>query len=135
MADKVAFELVSPEKLLVSQDVDFVVVPGEAGDFAVLPGHAPLLSSVRAGIIEIHEEGSEKKGLFVTGGFAEATPTRCTVLAQNITPMADMDRTQVEQRLADAKDDLGQHAEDTDAQKELAVAEAMLTAMNAWEKA
>jgi len=135
MADKVAFELVSPEKLLVSRDVDFVVVPGEEGDFAVMPGHAPLLSGVRAGIIEIHEEGSEKTGLFVTGGFAEATPTRCTVLAQNITPMADIDRTQVEQRLADAKDDLGQHAEDTDAQRELAVAEAMLTAMNAWEKA
>ena len=134
MADKVAFELVSPEKLLISRDVDFVVVPGEEGDFAVMPGHAPLLSSVRAGIIEIHEEGSEKTGLFVTGGFAEATPTRCTVLARDVTPMAEMDREKIEQQLANAKDDLGHHAEDTDAQAELAIAEAMLTAMNTWEK-
>jgi F-type H+-transporting ATPase subunit epsilon len=135
MTDKVAFELVSPEKLLISRDVDFVVVPGEEGDFAVLPGHAPLLSGMRAGIIEIHEEGSDKTGLFITGGFAEATPTRCTVLARDVTPMADMDRTQIEQRLANAKDDLGLHAEDTTAQGELAVAEAMLTAINSWEKA
>ena len=135
MADKVAFELVSPEKLLLSRDVDFVVVPGEEGDFAVLPGHAPLLSCVRTGIIEIHEEGSEKTGLFVTGGFAEATPARCTVLAKDVTPMADMDRTQIEQRLANARDDLGQHADDANAQAELAVAEAMLAAMNYWEKA
>ncbi len=134
MSDKVAFELVSPEKLLFSHDVDFVVVPGAEGDFAVLPGHAPFLSGVRAGIIEIHEEGSKKSGLFVTSGFAEATPTRCTVLAKEATPLAEMDRATIEKRLSHAREDLSLHADDADAKAVLATAEAMLGALDAWEK-
>src|ERR671912_220924 len=61
MADKVEFELVSPERLLVSQPVDMVVVPGGEGDFGVLPGHAPLISTVRAGVIEIYEGAVERQ--------------------------------------------------------------------------
>ncbi len=135
MADKIAFELVSPEKLLISRDVDFVVVPGAEGDFAVLPEHAPFLSGVRAGIIEIHEEGGEKTGLFVAGGFAEATPTRCTVLAKEATPLDEMDRKAIERRLGNAKEDLGLHPDDGKAKTELATAEAMLAALDGWEKA
>ncbi|MCE2509591.1 MAG: F0F1 ATP synthase subunit epsilon [Alphaproteobacteria bacterium] len=135
MADKVAFELVSPEKLLLSRDVDFVVVPGAEGDFAVLPGHAPFLSSLRPGIIEIHEEGNETTGLFVAGGFAEATPERCTVLANEAIPVADLDRSGIERRQSNAKEDLQAHPDDDAAKAELATAEAMLAALDGWGKA
>ena len=135
MADKVVFELVSPEKLLVSRDVDFVVVPGSEGDFAVLPGHAPFLSSVRPGIIEVHEEGNETTGLFVAGGFAEAPPERCTVLAEEAVPVAEMDRVKIEQRQANAREDLQAHADDAKAQAELAITGAMLAALDGWGKA
>ena len=69
--NKVEFELVSPERLLVAQPVDMVVVPGGDGDFGVLPGHAPLISTVRPGVIEIYEGNAVSDRIFVAGGFAE----------------------------------------------------------------
>jgi len=135
MPDKVFFELVSPEKLLISGDVDSVVVPGSEGDFAVLPGHALFLSSVRPGIIEIHEEGNETFGLFITGGFAEATPERCTVLAEEAIPVSEMDRVKIEQRQANAKEGLQAHADDTEAQAEFDITAAMLAALDGWNRA
>src|SRR3546814_18203914 len=79
---KVAFELVSPERLLLSEEVDMVVVPGEEGDFGVLVRHAPLISTLRPGVIKVHNGGSVTEQIFVAGGFAEVTPSRCTVLAE-----------------------------------------------------
>ena len=76
--DQVSFELVSPEKLLVSQPVEMVVVPGEEGDFGVLPRHAPMISKVRPGLIQIYQGGQVQESIFVAGGFAEVTPARCT---------------------------------------------------------
>ena len=76
VADTFQFELVAPEKLIYSDDTEFVVVPGAEGDFGVLPGHALLLSTVRAGIIEIHENDKLKDRFFVAGGYAEVTPER-----------------------------------------------------------
>ena len=72
MADKLIFELVSPSALLASEEVDMVVVPGADGDFGVLAGHAPVLSNLRAGVVDIHNDGQVTKSLFVEGGFAEA---------------------------------------------------------------
>ena len=72
MADKLIFELVSPSALLASEEVDMVVVPGAEGDFGVLAGHAPVLSNLRAGVVDIHNDGQVTKSLFVEGGFAEA---------------------------------------------------------------
>ena len=80
--DKVSFELVTPERLLLSQEADMVVVPGGAGDFGVLPRHAPLISTVRPGTIRLHDGGGEPAEIFVASGFAEVTPERCTVLAE-----------------------------------------------------
>lgn len=105
MADKIAFELVSPERLLVSREVDMAVVPGAEGDFGVLPGHAPLLSPVRPGVIEIHDEDAAVERIFVVGGFAEAAPDRCTVLATEALPLSDIARADAEARLADAPDE------------------------------
>ncbi len=74
------FELVTPEKLLFSDSVDMVAVPGADGDFGVLAGHAPLISTLRDGVVEV-TVNSEVKKFSVQGGFAEVTPSRCTVLA------------------------------------------------------
>jgi F-type H+-transporting ATPase subunit epsilon len=98
MADKVKFELVSPEKLLLSGDVAMVVVPGGEGNFGVLPGHALLISTVRPGVIDVYaqDQRAVTQRLFVSGGFAEVTPERCTVLADEAMPVAEIDRAAVE---------------------------------------
>ena len=101
MADKVEFELVSPERLLVSQGVDMVVVPGEDGDFGVLPGHALFLSGVRPGVIEIYDGDKISDRIFVAGGFAEVTGERCTVLAEEAVHLAEVERITVEARIRD----------------------------------
>ncbi|MCC7274272.1 MAG: F0F1 ATP synthase subunit epsilon [Alphaproteobacteria bacterium] len=123
MADTIAFELVSPERLLLAQPVEMVVVPGTEGNFGVLPGHAPLISTVRPGVIEIFEGGRVAERIFVAGGFAEVTPQRCTVLAERATPVADIDRATVERKLRDDRED-GNAAE-------VAIGEAMLAAVEA----
>lgn len=112
MADNaVQFELVSPEKLLLSEEVEMVVVPGSEGDFGVLPGHTPVISSVRPGIIHIFEGGAVKSRIFVAGGFAEVTGERCTVLAEEAVPLDEIDRDQVEKDLQNAVDDIADSGE------------------------
>lgn len=112
MADKVQFELVSPERLLVSRAVEMVVVPGSEGDFGVLPEHAPLISTVRPGVIEVHEGGAVSDRIFVAGGFAEVTGERCTVLADEATLVADIDRAAVQQQLDSLRGELAAAADD-----------------------
>jgi len=131
MADKTQFELVSPERLLISKAVDMVVVPGTEGDFGVLPDHAPLISSVRPGVIAVFEGGQVTDRIFVAGGFAEVTGERCTVLAEQAMPLAELDRGQIETELKDARDDVIDAKTDTDraaAERAVAVAEAKMAA-------
>jgi F-type H+-transporting ATPase subunit epsilon len=98
MADKVQFELVSPERLLLSEPVGLVVVPGTEGNFGVLPGHALLIAEVRPGVIDVYENGlpTITDRIFVAGGFAEVTPERCTVLADEAMPLNALDRAAIE---------------------------------------
>ena len=127
--DKLAFELVSPERLLLSDHVDMVVVPGAEGDFGVLVKHAPMISAVRPGVIAVHDGGAIKERLFVAGGFAEVTPARCTVLAEQAMPVAEIDRAAAEQQLKDAREDLEDAADEAArkaAERSIAVAEAMI---------
>ena len=104
------FDLVSPEKLLFSGPVDQVDVPGSEGDFGVLPGHAPLMTTLRPGILVLHREGGALK-VVVNGGFAEVNPDGLTVLADLAVPVEDFDKAvlageikDTEQAIADAKD-------------------------------
>ncbi|MDA0368572.1 MAG: F0F1 ATP synthase subunit epsilon [Proteobacteria bacterium] len=106
MADKIAFELVSPDRLLVSQDVDMVVIPGTEGDFGVLVGHQPMISTVRPGILEVQNAGAEPRRIFVNGGFAEVTGDRCAVMTEEAIPVADLKRADLEQRIRDAEEDI-----------------------------
>ena len=107
MADKIAFEIVSPERLLVSDAADMVTVPGTEGDFGVLAGHMPLISTLRPGVIDVR--GGQASGdmrLFVLGGFAEANPDKLTVLAEEAIPMAQIDAAALEQRIKNTEEDL-----------------------------
>jgi F-type H+-transporting ATPase subunit epsilon len=100
MAEKLQFELVSPEKLLLSEAVAMVVVPGGEGNFGVLPGHALFISTVRPGVIDVYadEQNQVSERIFVAGGFAEVTPERCTVLADEALPLSALDRGDLEQQ-------------------------------------
>lgn len=107
MADNaIQFELVSPEKLLLSEEVEMVVVPGAEGDFGVLPGHTPVISTVRPGVIHIFEGGSVKTRIFIAGGFAEVTGERCTILAEEAIPVDEIVREDVEKALQNAIEDI-----------------------------
>jgi len=103
MAGRIGFELVSPEKLLLSEDVEMVVVPGGEGNFGVLPGHALFISTVRPGVIDVYEGNKVSERIFVSGGFAEVTPERCTVLADEAMPISSLDRAQIDESLKTAE--------------------------------
>lgn len=87
----VALEIISPERLLLARDVEMVVIPGTEGDLGILPGHAKLITGLRGGLVDLYENGARTERFFVTGGFAEVTEERCSVLADSITPQADLD--------------------------------------------
>ena len=120
MDDAIEFELVSPQRLLTSEPVEMVVVPGAEGDLGVLPGHSPLIATVRPGVIDIHEGGQVRQRIFVAGGFCEISPQRCTVLAEEAIMVSDIDRTVADARLAEA--------DKNDNDVERRIAEAMLAA-------
>ncbi len=133
MADQIQFELVSPERLLLSEPVEMVVVPGAEGDFGVLPGHAPLVSTVRPGVIAVFEGGKVVQRIFVARGFAEVTGERCTVLAEQAMPVADIDRAAVEVEIREARDDLSEAKDDAERARlefRIAAAEAKLSALD-----
>jgi F-type H+-transporting ATPase subunit epsilon len=134
MADTVQFELVSPERLLMSEAVEMVVVPGAEGDFGVLPGHAPFITTVRPGVITIYADKNPKQRIFVAGGFAEANPTRCTVLADEAIALAEIGRAEADGRVAAAREAISDARDDAErmrAQTCLAVAEALVKAVAA----
>ncbi len=96
MPDRVLFELVTPERLLLSREVEMVVVPGTEGNFGVLPGHSPLISTIRPGTIDIYEHHAIVERIFVVSGIAEVTPEGCTVLADDAMPTSALDRVALE---------------------------------------
>ena len=98
-------EIVSPDRLLLSQPVDMAVIPAAEGDMGVLPGHAPTIVLLRGGVITIYEGGAPRQKLFVSGGFAEVTPERCTVLADEAVPTAELSRVRAAEALARAQAD------------------------------
>jgi F-type H+-transporting ATPase subunit epsilon len=110
--DKVAFQLVAPERLLASVEVDMVVVPGAEGDFGVLPQHSLFMSVLRPGVIETYQGTQVSERIFVGGGFAEVNERGCTVLAEEAMPVAEIDAERARRRLSDAQDDLREATDD-----------------------
>ncbi len=118
MAGTFKFELVSPERILLSVDADQVVVPGADGDFAVLAGHAPFITTLRPGVLDV-TAGNAKSRVLVKGGFAEVDPSRLTVLAQSAFNVDELtgatlsrELQAAEAELAAAKDDEAKAAAD-----------------------
>ena len=129
---KLAFELASPEALLVSTRADMVVVPGAEGDFGVLPGHAPFISEVRPGVIDVYQGDVIDERIFVAGGFAEVNTKGCTVLSSEAYPLDELDKGDVAERKRDAEEvlaDADNDDERTAAEAEIALCDAMLVAL------
>ena len=111
MADKLAFELVSPERLLLSSQADMVTVPGSEGEMGVLAGHAPVLSTLRPGVISVQDDGRVTRRFFVRGGFVEVTAAGLTILSEEAVDLAEISRDQLAQDIRNAEEDVA-HARD-----------------------
>jgi F-type H+-transporting ATPase subunit epsilon len=112
MPDAFKFELVSPERLLVSGEVEQVLVPGAEGEMTVLAHHAPLLTTLRPGLLDIGFPGGEHQRYFIRGGFAEVGPSGLTVLAETAVDLAELDAGQLAQAVKDAEEDVADATED-----------------------
>jgi len=113
MADKISFDLVSPEKLLLSEEADMVTIPGTEGEMGVMAGHMPLITTLRPGVISV--SGGANERFVVLGGFAEVNQSKVTVLAEEAIPAADFTQTVLDSRITQAAEDLNQAK--TDAEK------------------
>ncbi len=139
MADTFLFEIVTPAEPMFSDQVELAVIPGAGGNFGVLPGHAPMLSTLRPGTIEIRDKAlAIIEQIFVDGGFAEVTPERTTVLVEEAIDVRDITRKEAEERLKRAHDAM--MVADTfgvriGVERDLKAAEAMLEAYEAFERA
>ena len=106
------FELVSPERLLFSGNVEAVVVPGAEGAFTVLKDHAPVMAVLKAGVIEVGETQTKKQRLFVRGGFADVSAAGLTILAEQAIPVEEFDAAKLDAQITDAEEDLNDAASD-----------------------
>ena len=109
--EQLNLEIVSPEKLVTAKSVDMIVISGTEGDFGVLPGHAPVASSIRPGLLEIHENNNVEK-FFVTGGFVEVLENKVSILANEISKIDEIDIVVVENEIKDLKEKLSQTEEE-----------------------
>ena len=100
------FDLVSPERLLISSDVTQVDVPGSEGDFGVLAGHAPLVTTMRPGILVIYRDGQAPLRIVINGGFAEVGPNGLTVLADTAVPTEEFDAAALAGVIKDTEEDI-----------------------------
>ena len=133
MAETTLFELVSPERLIISKDVSMVVVPGSEGLFGVLPRHTSMLSALAPGVVDIYEEEVITEQLFVVNGFAEVTADRCTVLAEDVIPIDELNPDELEEKIEKMRAD-ARNVSDSDENRLsslIAQKEAVLQAMRA----
>jgi len=106
MAEAFKFELVSPARLLFSEEVAQVVVPGSEGDFTMLKGHSPFMTTVRPGVVEATTAGGKVSKIFVRGGFADASPAGLTILAEQAIPVEELKADLIAKELQNAEEDL-----------------------------
>jgi F-type H+-transporting ATPase subunit epsilon len=106
MAELIRFELVSPEKLVHAADVQMVLVPGSEGDMGVLPGHAPVMTTIRPGVLDVTTRSGNMKRFYIKGGFAEINPEQITVLAQTSIDLDDLDAEHISADIRDLEEDV-----------------------------
>ncbi|WP_420549027.1 ATP synthase F1 subunit epsilon [Curvivirga sp.] len=134
MAETVKLDLVSPEKLLMSKDVEMAILPAAEGDMGVLPGHSPVISTVRPGTIAVFNGNAVEERIFVAGGFVEVNEEGCIILAETAIPVSELDAAVVQTEVNNLRDDVNaakDDAEKADAEAALAIAEAKLEAVQA----
>ena len=98
----ISFDLVSPENLILNDEVGMIIVPGKDGDFGVLPGHSKVMSSLRPGRVMVYgEDKNLLKAFFVSGGFAEVNPEKCIVLAESVDELHTLEKSVIEKEIQD----------------------------------
>jgi F-type H+-transporting ATPase subunit epsilon len=106
MAEAFKFELVSPERLLVSEDVESVIIPGTDGEMTVMARHAPVMSTIKPGVVTVRPVSGAEQRYVVFGGFADILPDGCTLLAESAVAVQDIDRNDLARRIGEAKEDV-----------------------------
>ena len=133
--EKFNFELVSPDKKLISEPAWQVTLPGQEGDVGVRAGHMALVVAMRPGVVEvIREKGGVAEKMFLAGGFADIAQHHCTILAEDAIPLAGLSVDKLEQELRNLEDDMKMAdgaAQKTRIQNRQATVHAMLTAIKA----
>lgn len=112
MAEAFKFELVSPERLLVSTQVESVVIPGAEGEMTVMANHAPVMTTVKPGVVSLRTAAGADERYVVFGGFADILPTGCTLLAESAVAVKDINRADLARRIQEAKEDLADAKDD-----------------------
>ena len=112
MAEAFKFELVSPERLLVSEQVESVVIPGAEGEMTVMAHHAPVMTTIKPGVVTLKTVTGQEERYVVFGGFADIVPTGCTLLAESAVAVKDVDRTDLARRIQEAKEDAADAKDD-----------------------
>ncbi|MGX5843422.1 F0F1 ATP synthase subunit epsilon [Mesorhizobium sp. ArgA1] len=112
MAEAFQFELVSPERLLVSEQVEAVVIPGAEGEMTVMAHHAPVMTTIKPGVVTVKTAGGKEERYVVFGGFADIVPAGCTLLAESAVAVGDIDRADLARRIQDAKEDAADAKDD-----------------------
>jgi len=106
MAESFQFELVSPERLLVSEQVESVVIPGAEGEMTVLANHAPVMTTVKPGVVTVRTAAGATERYCVFGGFADILPSGCTLLAESAVSTGSIDREDLAKRIRNAREDV-----------------------------
>lgn len=112
MAEAFKFELVSPERLLVSEQVESVVIPGAEGEMTVMAHHAPVMTTIKPGVVTLKTAAGQEERYVVFGGFADIVPSGCTLLAESAVAVKDVDRTDLARRIQEAKEDAADAKDD-----------------------
>jgi F-type H+-transporting ATPase subunit epsilon len=112
MAEAFKFELVSPERLLVSEQVESVVIPGAEGEMTVMAQHAPVMTTIQPGVVTVNAAGGQQERYVVFGGFADILPAGCTLLAESAVAVKDIDRADVARRIQEAREDVADAKDD-----------------------
>ena len=114
MAEKLFLEVVTPQKSIVSEEVEIVVAPGSEGEFGALKGHTTFLTSLNIGTLRYKDASGKERYLFINGGFAEVLPNKVTILAESAERRKDIDIDRAKSALARAEKRIAAKAADTD---------------------
>jgi F-type H+-transporting ATPase subunit epsilon len=117
MAGAFQFELVSPERLLVSEQVESVVIPGAEGEMTVMAQHAPVMTTIQPGVVTVKSVGGQEERYVVFGGFADILASGCTLLAESAVAVKDIDRADVARRIQEAREDVADAKDDASRSK------------------